>query len=172
MSGEPRGLKPRISIIVAMAKNRVIGANNKLPWHLSADLKRFKALTMGHHIIMGRKTFESIGRILPGRTSVVLTRNAALRADGAVVVGDIESAFAKCADDAEAFVIGGEQIFRETMPLADRVYLTHIDKEFDGDSYFPALEHEAWHSIGQETFEDAMAGFAYSFLTLDRVHKN
>jgi dihydrofolate reductase len=172
VTSNSQGQKPRISIIVAMAKNRVIGVNNKLPWHLSADLKRFKALTMGHHIIMGRKTFESIGRILPGRTSVVVTRNPALRFDGAVVVNDVESALAKCAGDAEVFVIGGELIFREALPLADRIYLTQIDKEFDGDSYFPALEREAWRSIGQETFEDATAGIVYTFLTLDRVHKN
>ena len=144
-----------------MAKNRVIGADNKLPWHLSADLKRFKALTMGHHIIMGRKTFESIGRPLPGRTSVVVTRNASYQSSGLIIVHSLTDAFAISAADDEVFVIGGEQIYREALPLTDRVYLTYIDKEFDGNSYFPPLEQEAWRLIGQETFEDATAGFAY-----------
>src|SRR5882672_4541481 len=120
----------RISIIVAMAKNRVIGANNALPWHLSSDLKRFKALTMGHHIIMGRKTFESIGRVLPGRMSVVVTRNPDFRADGAVVVHNFGDAVVKCAGDTEAFVIGGEKIFLSALPLAERIYLTEMDRRF------------------------------------------
>ena len=110
-------MKPRVSIIVAMAKNRVIGANNALPWHLSSDLKRFKALTMGHHIIMGRKTFESIGRVLPGRTNVVVTRDRKSRFEGAVVAHCLREALEKCGGDDEVFVIGGEQIFREALSM-------------------------------------------------------
>jgi dihydrofolate reductase len=168
MTSNAQGPKPRISIIVAMAKNRVIGAGNKLPWHLPADLKRFKALTMGHHIIMGRKTFESIGRILPGRTSVVVTRDAALRADGAVVVNDIESALAKCAGDAEAFVIGGEAIFKATLQLADRIYVTAIEKDFAGDTFFPELPPDAWKEISRENGFDDASKLAYSFIKLER----
>ena len=165
-------MKPRVSIIVAMAKNRVIGANNALPWHLSSDLKRFKALTMGHHIIMGRKTFESIGRVLPGRTSIVVTRNESYRPEGVIIVHCLTDAFELSAGDNEVFVIGGEQIYREALPVADRIYLTDIDKEFAGDSYFPALEHGAWRSTAQEAFEDDSAGFAYTLVTLERVNTN
>src|SRR5258706_16065606 len=104
-----------------MAKNRVIGANNALPWHLSADLRRFKALTMGHHIIMGRKTWESIGRPLPGRTSVVVTRDPAYAAAGATVVDSLAGAMALAREDAEVFVIGGGEMYHEALPLADRI---------------------------------------------------
>jgi dihydrofolate reductase len=170
MIGNSQGRKPRISIIVAMAKNRVIGANNALPWHLSSDLKRFKALTMGHHIIMGRKTFESIGRILPGRTNVVITRNESYRHAGLIIAHSLTDALALCAGDDELFVIGGEQLYREALRLADRVYLTSIDKEFEGDSFFPEIEHAAWRSISQEKFRDETAGFAYTLSTLDRTN--
>jgi dihydrofolate reductase len=169
MTSNPQGPKPRVSIIVAMAKNRVIGADNKLPWHLSADLKRFKALTMGHHIIMGRKTFESIGRILPGRTSVVVTRNPALRADGVVVVNDMESALAKCTGDTEAFVIGGEGIFQSALPLADRIYLTEIDKHFEGDVHFPAIDMQDWRLIERKLSRDETQNLDHVFEIWERV---
>src|SRR5665811_1829226 len=105
-----------------MAKNRVIGANNTLPWHLPADLKHFKALTMGHHIVMGRKTYESIGKPLPGRTSVVVTRNADYSTPGVIVVHTLEAAIAACGDDDEIFVIGGAELFNQAINLADRIY--------------------------------------------------
>ena len=152
-----------------MAKNRVIGVNNTLPWHLPADLKRFKALTMGHHIIMGRKTFESIGRILPGRTTIVVTRNEAYRPAGLIVAHNVDDAFAFGAGDDEIFVIGGEQLYRGTLPRADRVYLTEIDRNFEGDSFFPELEQNAWQSITREMFQDEKTGLAYTLSTLDRV---
>ena len=164
---DPRS--PRVSIIVAMAKNRVIGVNNALPWHLSADLKRFKALTMGHHIIMGRKTFESIGRILPGRTILVISRNAQLQVSGAKVVHSLCAALSASAGESEVFIVGGEQIYRESLPFTDRIYLTEIDKEFDGDSFFPSLESDAWRNLGRETHKDPASGLAYSFVTYDRV---
>ncbi|MGA7749149.1 MAG: dihydrofolate reductase, partial [Gallionella sp.] len=115
-------MKPRISLIVAMAKNRVIGINNTLPWHLPADLKHFKALTMGHHIVMGRKTYESIGKPLPGRTSVVVTRNAHYAPPGVVVVNSLEAAIAACGNDEEIFVIGGAELYSQAIDLADRIY--------------------------------------------------
>jgi dihydrofolate reductase len=169
MTINPQGPKPRISIIVAMAKNRVIGANNKLPWHLSADLKRFKALTMGHHIVMGRKTFESIGRILPGRTTVVVTRNPDFHADGAIVVNDIDAALAKCIGDREAFFIGGKSIFQSALPFAERIYLTEIDKQFEGDVHFPAIEMHDWRLIEREIGRDEMQGLDYVFNIWERV---
>ncbi len=168
MTSDAQGQRPRISIIVAMAKNRVIGVNNTLPWHLSADLKRFKALTMGHHIIMGRRTFESIGRILPGRTSVVVTRNPDFRPAGAIVVSDVNSALNKCAGDTEAFVIGGEAIFKAVLPLADRIHVTEIDKDFDGDTFFPELLPAAWTEVSRESRVDGESKLAFSFVTLER----
>ena len=162
-------MKPRVSIIVAMAKNRVIGANNALPWHLPSDLKRFKALTMGHHIIMGRKTFESIGRILPGRTTVVVTRNSGFRFDGAVVVHDFGHAIAKCVGDTEAFVIGGEKIFQSTLALADKIYLTEIDRNFDGDVYFPAIDMRAWRLVEREMNHDPEQNLDYAFTVFERT---
>lgn len=162
-------MKPRVSIIVAMAKNRVIGASNKLPWHLPSDLRRFKALTMGHHIIMGRKTFESIGRVLPGRTSVVVTRNADFRVDGAIVVHDFAEAIAKCAGDTETFAIGGEEIFRSALPLADRIYLTEIDRNFVGDVRFPPIDDDKWRIAGREPHHDPEQDMDYAFATYDRI---
>ena len=160
--------KPRISIIVAMAKNRVIGVNNALPWHLSSDLKRFKALTMGHHIIMGRKTFESIGRILPGRTMVVVTRNPAFVADGAIVVHSLPAALAVRADDNEVFMVGGEQIYRESLLVANRIYVTEIDQEFHGDSFFPSLAADTWRVLSREAHKDSASGLSYAFVTYER----
>ncbi len=171
MTGNPKGPQPRISIIVAMAKNRVIGANNRLPWHLSADLKRFKALTMGHHIIMGRKTFESIGRPLPGRTILVISRNPGYQAAGTKVVHSLSAALSASAGagDSEVFIVGGEQIYRESLPRANRIYVTEIDKDFAGDSFFPSIASDAWHAFGREGHEDSAAGLSYSFVTYDRI---
>jgi dihydrofolate reductase len=164
MTGDTKPAGPRISIIVAMAANRVIGANNALPWHLPADLKRFKALTMGHHIVMGRKTFESIGRVLPGRTSVVVTRNPAWRAEGVVVAGSLAEALSKAGDDSEVFVIGGEEIFREALAFANRIYLTEIDREFQGDAFFPWIDPDGWRVSSREALPDTDLQAEFSVL--------
>jgi dihydrofolate reductase len=164
VTGDPKQPRPRISIIVAMAKNRVIGANNALPWHLPQDLKRFKALTMGHHIVMGRKTFESIGRVLPGRTSVVVTRNPGWEAGGVLVARSLADAIARAGDDPEIFVIGGEQIFREALALADRIYLTQIEREFDGDAFFPEIDPDGWNLSSREALPDAELQATFSVL--------
>ncbi len=152
-----------------MAKNRVIGKDNKLPWHLSADLKRFKQLTMGHHIVMGRRTFESIGKPLPGRTMLVITRNAEYQIPGIKVVHGLPEAQTARPGDSEVYIVGGEHIYRESLPFADRIYLTEIDKEFDGDSFFPSLTSDAWRALGRETHEDPASGLSYAFVTYDRV---
>jgi len=144
------GITPRVSLIVAMAKNRVIGHNNTLPWHLPADLKHFKALTMGHHIVMGRKTYESIGKPLPGRTSVVVTRNENYAVPGVLVVNSLPAAIKACSDDEEIFVIGGAEIYRQAITLADRIYLTEIDAEFSGDAHFPEFNRDEWHEVSRE----------------------
>ena|SRR3989344_5261315 len=160
-----------ISIIVAVSQNNVIGAKNKLPWYLPADLKRFKKLTMGHHIIMGRKTFESIGRVLPGRVNVVVTRNLDYKEEGVVVVNSLEDAFklAKNAKETEAFVIGGAEIFTETLPKVDKIYMTKVNAKIDGDVFFPSFDEKQWKVISRKRFEaDDKNLYPFEFLTLSR----
>lgn len=139
-----------VSIIVAMAENGVIGRDMDLPWHISADLKRFKALTMGHHIVMGRKTFESIGRLLPGRTTVIVTRQSDYQVDGAVIVNSLEAAQAAATDDSELFIIGGGQVYEIALPLADRLHVTRVHTEVDGDTSFPAVDWDQWELVSAE----------------------
>ncbi len=159
----------KISLIVAMASNRTIGLNNKMPWHLSADLKRFKTITMGSPILMGRKTFESIGRPLPGRTNIILSRNPAYTQAGCVVVNDLETAiWTGCRNSGEIFVIGGCDLYEALLPRAETIYLTEIRREFAGDTFFPELNMEAWVEAEREDVEDADADFCYSFLRLNR----
>ena len=161
----------KLSIIVAMAKNRVIGADNKIPWKLSADLKRFKEITMGHHLIMGRRTWESIGRPLPGRTTVIVTHQENYRADGARVARSLDAAIAACAGDDEIFVIGGAQIFGEALPRADRIYLTLVDAEIKGDTYMPEFDLAAWRLHHSETCAtDAQNQYDSLFAIYDRTH--
>lgn len=153
-----------LSVIVAIANNGVIGVDNALPWHLPEDLKRFKSLTMGHHIIMGRKTYESLGRLLPGRTTVIVSRNPSYQAPpGALVANSLSQAVAICAGDAEPFMIGGAQLYQEALLLADKLYVTWIEREYQGDAHFPALDLSQW----QETFRQAgngADGLPYAFV--------
>jgi dihydrofolate reductase len=165
----PRGGRHgRLSLIVAMARNRVIGHKGNLPWRLSADLKRFKALTMGHHIIMGRNTWESIGRPLAGRISVVVTRNQAYVAAGATVVGSLAAALRLAADDPEAFVIGGGELYREALPVADRIYLTELPADYPGDVFFPPLSRDEWRSGRREDHAPEGDQPAWSFVICER----
>jgi dihydrofolate reductase len=136
----------RLSIIAAMAKNRVIGANNAIPWHLPGELKMFKSITLGHHIIMGRNTWESIGRLLPGRTTVVVTRRAGYAIPGAIVAASLDGAIAACGDDDEIFVIGGAQLYAAALPRAGRIYLTEVAADVAGDTYMPELDLSRWHA--------------------------
>ncbi len=155
-----------VSIIVAMAENRVIGRANGLPWKLSADLKRFKALTMGHHIVMGRRTYESIGRLLPGRTTVIVSRREGYAVEGAVVVSSLEEAIA-LSDDL--FVIGGGQVYEEVLPLADRIYLTRVQAAVDGDTWFPEVDWKGWKLLAQESHPaDGKNDHPYTFETWNR----
>ena len=159
----------RISLIVAMARNRVIGADNKIPWHLPNELKLFKSLTMGRHIIMGRKTHESIGRLLPGRTTVIVTRQRDYSVAGAVVVNSIDEALAACNADDECFVIGGAELFRETLPAADRLYLTVVDAEPAGDTFMPDFDMNEWKETSVQAFEkDEKHAHAYTLTVYDR----
>ena len=134
-----------ISLIVALDKNRVIGLNNGTPWHLPGELQYFKEMTMGKPIIMGRKTFESIGRPLPGRRNIVITRNPQYDAEGIELALSLEEAIKIAGDVEEIMIIGGQQIFTESLPLADRLYITEIDHEFEGDTYFPS--YEGWRKV-------------------------
>jgi len=170
MMGEEREeRKSRLSIIVAMARNRVIGLNNALPWRIPADLKHFKSLTMGHHMIMGRKTYDSIGKPLPGRTTVVLSRNHALKMDGCVVVHSLEEAFKACAGDDEIFIVGGAELYALAMPLADMIYLTEIQQDMAGDTYFPELDKNSWlESVRERCSQETPQKLEFHFVTYRR----
>ncbi|MBI2334748.1 dihydrofolate reductase [Candidatus Daviesbacteria bacterium] len=156
----------RINIIVAVAgKKRVIGKKGALPWYIPQELKRFKEVTMGHPIIMGRKTHESIGRALPGRTNIVITHEPNYKALGCIVVHSLEEAFQQTKND-EVFIIGGGQIYAEALPLADKLYLTYIDKEVEGDVFFP--DYSDFKKIVYESPWQEHEGFRYKFLELER----
>lgn len=156
-----------INVIVAMARNRVIGINNTLPWRLPADLQHFKALTMGHHLIMGRKTYESIGKPLPGRTTVIVTRNADYRVEGCLTATSIDAAIAACGGDAELFFVGGAELYAQVMSSADRLYLTEIQADFDGDAHFPDFDRSTWvETERQENINPD--GLGYHFVTYQR----
>jgi dihydrofolate reductase len=142
-----------ISLVVAVARNGVIGRDGGLPWHISSDLKRFKAITLGKPVIMGRKTWESLPRKpLPGRTNIVVTRQAGFAAAGAVVVADVEAALAVAAMEqpAEICVIGGGDIYRQLLPQAGRIYLTEVQMDVAGDTHFPVLDEAAWREVSRE----------------------
>lgn len=165
----------KVSLIVAMSENRVIGRQNQMPWHLPDELKYFKRVTMGKPVLMGRNTFESIGKPLPGRDNIIITRNADYEADGISVVTSVEDAL-DLADSlsgndpiAEAMVIGGAQIFAATLPIADRLYLTEVHAIIDGDVFFPEFPRERWRVVARdEHAADAKNPYAYSVLVLER----
>jgi dihydrofolate reductase len=159
-----------VSLVVAMARNHVIGRDNTLPWRLPEDLKHFKALTLGKPVLMGRRTFDSIGRPLPGRTNLVLTRDPGWRADGAVVVHSLDEALARSDAAPELAGIGGAEIFRLLMPLATRIYLTRIDADVPGDTVFPPLDYSEWVEIDSRRFcADERNAYDMTFVTLERV---
>jgi dihydrofolate reductase len=159
-----------LSIIVAIAENNVIGANNQLIWHISEDLKRFKALTTGHCVVMGRKTFESIGKPLPKRTNIVISRNRNLVIDGCTVVSSLEEAVGACGIDEEIFIIGGGELYRQALPLAKKLYITKVHREFVGDTFFPEIDYSQWSEVlrekGKPTEND---GLEYTFVNYERI---
>ncbi len=156
-----------ISIIAAMAENRVIGRDNKMPWDLPSDRRRFHAVTRGHPIILGRKTFESIGRPLSRRTNIVLTRRMDYRAEGAVIAHDLQSAFVACAGADEVFICGGEEVFHETIDLADRIYLTVLHRDVQGDACFPEIP-SYFKEVEREEVDDVMS---YAVILYERTSK-
>ena len=156
-------------MIVAASENKVIGVNGDLPWRLSADLKRFKRLTMGHHIIMGRKTYDSIGRLLPGRTTVIVTRQSNFICAGALTANSIEEAIALCGEDDLPFVTGGAEIYRLAIPFVSELHLTRVHTEIDGDTKLPEIEWADWNLVEESCFQkDEKNSFDYSFQTFIR----
>ena len=157
----------QLSIIVAVAHDGVIGVNNTLPWHLPEDLKRFKALTMGHHIIMGRKTYDSLGRLLPGRTTVIVTRNENYKVEGALVANSLEAAIGLCENDDEVFLIGGAELYQAGLQLAHKLYITEIELDVAGDAFFPKLDSTEWQETEREA-HTSEKGLNFSYATYIR----
>lgn len=161
-----------VSIIAAVATNNVIGRDNQLPWHMPADLKRFKQLTSGHHLLMGRRTFESVGTPLPGRITVVITRSPDYAPSGVAVARSLDEAIAKAeaAGDQEIFIGGGTEVFTQALHRANRLYLTRIHGEPDGDTFFPEFDDvNEWQLVDSEHYEaDERNPYPYSFLTYER----
>jgi len=166
---------PRIAMIAAMARNRVIGRDNKLPWHLPEDLKYFRAVTWGKPIIMGRKTFESLGRPLPGRTNIVVSGQAGLSLPGTTLVSSIEAALSAASSQAildnvdEIMVIGGDRIYGQLLPHAERLYLTLVDAEPEGDAWFPEFDDELWKLVDERLIEAGEGYPAHCYQILDRA---
>lgn len=153
-----------------MAKNRVIGANGTIPWRLPNELQLFKRVTMGHHIIMGRKTWESIGRLLPGRTTVIVTRQVEYAVPGATVASSLDAALALCEADDEVFVVGGGELYREAWPRVQRLYLTTVDAAPTGDTYMLDIDYSQWRKTSSESFSpDEKHAFAYRFEIFERL---
>ena len=161
----------RLSLIVAMTRDGVIGRGGGLPWRLSADLQRFKSLTMGHHIVMGRKTHESLGRSLPGRTAITFTRSTDYAPSfGGLVAGSVDESLQLCQGDAEPFVIGGGEIFRLTLPRADRLYVTWVEAEVAGDTFFPPWNAAEWRlALSERHSADAKNEYDTTFCIYDRT---
>jgi len=160
-----------ISIIAAMSNSRVIGKNNKMPWHLPADLKHFKSVTLGKPIIMGRKTFESIGKALPGRRNMVITRQEREFPD-CEVFHSLEAALDAVAMEPEVMIIGGANVYAQVLPKVQRMYLTFIDIDVDGDAFFPAWDKSIWQEVSSEAHDpDDKNPYAYRFVVLDRMDK-
>ena len=161
---------PLVSLVVAMARNHVIGRDNTLPWRLPADLKHFKEVTWGKPILMGRKTFQSIGKPLPGRSNLVLTRDRGWTAEGVLVAHSLDEALERVQDAPELAGIGGAEVFQVLMPLASRIHLTRIDADIPGDTVFPAIDYSQWVEIGsRQLAADERNAFAMTFVTLERV---
>jgi dihydrofolate reductase len=160
----------KLSIIVAISENNAIGKDNQLLWHLPADLKHFKEITTGNTIIMGRKTYDSIGKPLPNRRSIVITRSQNLVIDGVEVVNSLSEAIALCKEDEEAFIIGGAEIYQQALQHATHIYLTRVHQHYEADAYFPELPPTAWKEINSVSYpSDEKNNVAYTFSTLERI---
>jgi dihydrofolate reductase len=157
-----------VSIVVAIAENNAIGNNNQLLWHLPADLKHFKNITTGHTVIMGRKTYDSVGKPLPNRRNIIITRQD-ISIAGCQVVKSIEDALALAAGEQEVFIVGGAEIYKQSIHLTDRIYLTIVHQKFDADTFFPEIDYNDWTQTARTDHQpDEKNKFPYSFITLDR----
>jgi dihydrofolate reductase len=158
----------RIAIIAAVARNGVIGHRNRMPWHLPEDFKRFRRLTLGHAVIMGRRTFESIGKPLAGRNNIVVTRSPDWTRSGCHAAHSFEAALAAIPEPQDAFVIGGAEIYALALPIACRLYLTEIERDFEGDAFFPEFDRSRWRETSRESrVLDGVGGFSYHFVAYD-----
>ena len=168
------GIHMKLSLIVAIAENNCIGIDNKLPWYLPEDLKYFRRLTTGNIVIMGRKTYESIGKPLPNRSNIVISRNSDFQADGVKIVASIDDALkvaesiAEISDTQEAFIMGGAQIYQQTLPLAQRLYITEVKKTVTGDAFFPSIDFSQWQEIGREAHYYEPQDTHYAFVVYER----
>ncbi len=154
-----------ITIIAAVAKNNALGKDNQLIWHLPADLKRFKKVTLGHHIIMGRKTFESLGKPLPNRTTIIITRNTNYLAEGCIVVNSLDEAINAAKADENPFILGGAEIYKQALEIADVLDLTFVHYEFEADAFFPKIDFSNWKEVSREDFKaDDKNKYNYSFV--------
>jgi dihydrofolate reductase len=169
MSTETPVTGPRLEFVVAAARNGVIGRDNGLPWRLPADLAHFKRLTLGHPVLMGRRTWQSIGRPLPGRVNIVMTRDASFAAPGAVVVRSLDEARAAAAGADRLMVIGGAELYRACLPLASVIHLTEVDADVEGDTRLPSWSRDEWQEVSREAHAaDERHAYRYSFVTLRR----
>lgn len=158
-----------ITIIAAIAKKNAIGNNNQLIWHLPADLKRFKKVTSNHHVIMGRKTFESLGKPLPNRTNIIITRNSNFKAAGCIIVNSLQHAIEVSKEDENPFILGGAEIYMQAIEIADKLDLTFVHHQFDADAFFPKIDTSVWKEIYKEDFKaDKKNKYDYSFVTYIR----
>jgi len=160
----------QISIVVAISENNAIGKDNQLLWHLPADLKHFKNITTGHTIIMGRKTYDSIGKPLPNRRNIIITRQKGLNIEGVEVANSLDEALALCESESEVFIIGGAEIYKQAVAVSHRIYLTRVHQEFEADAFFPDLDNETWTEVEKvDHLPDEKNKFAYTFSTLERI---
>ncbi len=161
--------RPLVSAIVAAAENNAIGKDNQLLWHLPNDLRFFKRTTTGHPVIMGRKTYESVGKLLPNRRNIIITRQAAYAVEGADVVHSLAAALESCAGEQEVFVVGGAEIYQQALPVTDRIYLTRVHAALPGDSFFPELDEREWRSVSEESHPaDERHAYGYTFGIYER----
>ena len=161
-------MTPRIYLVAAIAANGVIGARGKLPWHLSEDLRRFKQITLGHPVVMGRKTWESIGKPLPGRDNVVITRQRGYQAPGAILAASLDEALAHCRGKDPVYVIGGWEVFRAALPIATGLILTEIHRDYPGDVYWPGTDRSTWRETAREPHV-AANGIPFDFVHYERI---
>jgi len=159
-----------ITIIAAIAKNNALGKDNKLIWHIPSDLKRFKKITLNHHVIMGRKTYESLGKPLPNRTNIVITRNTNFKAEGCIIVNSLPEAIEAAKEDNNPFILGGAEIYKQAIKIADKLDLTFIHHQFEADAFFPEIDSTIWKEVSRENFKaDEKDKYDFSFVTFERI---